>query len=70
MSNAMGRHGGAHAMRGKRRKHGLDTPRAMHEWTKANKSARRWYQGVWLEETQDICEGVVLDFFAFKTVAE
>jgi hypothetical protein len=53
VSNAIGRRATGH---GKRRKHGLDTPRGMHEWTKANKSARRWYQGVWLEETQDGAE--------------
>lgn len=40
-------------VKGKRRKHGCDTPREMKEWTKANKSARRWYHGVWLEQTQD-----------------
>lgn len=50
MSNAIGKHATGH---GKRRKHGCDTPRHMKEWTKANKSARRWYHGVWLERTQD-----------------
>jgi hypothetical protein len=50
MSNALGRHGSNHPTRGKRRKHGCEH---MPEWTKAAKSARRWYQGVWLEATQD-----------------
>ena len=39
--------------KGKRRKRGCDTVHEMKEWTKANKSARRWYQGVWLERTQE-----------------
>ena len=51
MSHALG---GSHATgHGKRRKHGCDTMRDLSEWTKANASARRWYQGVWLEATQD-----------------
>jgi hypothetical protein len=42
-----------HGVKGKRRKHGCDTVHEMHEWTKANKSARRWYHGQWLEDTQE-----------------
>lgn len=54
MSNTIRKHSTNH---GKRRKHGCDTKEALRYWNcrgiKANRSARRWYYGVWVEETQD-----------------
>jgi len=51
MSYAIGKN--RHAHNGKRRKHGCDNKNQLQEWTKANKSARRWYHGMWLEKTQE-----------------